>query len=108
MAAVNENFNPTPPTGNVSNLNYRVSKKCRGNFFPLRSKEAPRFGPFRSPMPAFLPVEGAMVPVQSVRELIHHLGCWRKPRPPDRAKPHGNECAALVSRPTEDLRQSHR
>src|SRR5207249_11660107 len=104
MAAVNENFIHTSQTGNVSHLNNRFSKKCRGNFFPPEQKKAARSDRFRSPMPAFLPVEGAMVPVQSVRDLIHYLGCWRKPRPPDRANPHGIEYADIVSRHTVVLR----
>src|SRR5437870_10523165 len=44
MAAVDENFIHTSQTGNVSHLNNRFSKKCRGNFFPPGSKEALRFG----------------------------------------------------------------
>src|SRR5437899_7401256 len=102
MAAVNENFIHTSQTGNVSHLNNRFSKKCRGNFFPPEQKKATRSDRFRSPMPAFLPVEGAMVPVQSVRELIHHSGSCGKRRPPSRAKRHGKEGPGFGRSQTED------
>src|SRR5207248_7871309 len=108
MAAVNENLIHILQKGIASHLNNRFSNKCRGNFFPPSPKEAPRSGRFRSPTPAFLPAEAAMVPVQSVRALLRLLGCWRKLRPPDRAKPRGKECAALVSRHTEDSQQRDR
>src|SRR5437867_937581 len=65
MAAVNENFIHTSQTGNVSHLNNRVSKKCRGNFFPPEQKKAARSDRFRSPMPAFLPCHGARWPALS-------------------------------------------
>src|SRR5947199_10020869 len=73
MAAVNENFSHTSQTGNVSPLNNRFSKKCRGDFFPSEQKNAARSDRFRSPTPAFLPVDRAMVPVHSVREPVNRL-----------------------------------
>src|SRR5437899_13105786 len=87
MAAVNEHFIHTSQTGNVSHLNNRFSKKCRGNVFLPEHKKANRSDRFRSPMPPFLPVEAAMVAVQSVRALTHHRTTWPKPRPPDPPNP---------------------
>src|SRR6266513_267547 len=62
MAAVDENLIHTLQEGNVSHLNNRFSNKCRGNFFPPGPKEAPRFGRFRSPGPAFHRVAGSLAP----------------------------------------------
>ncbi len=95
VAAVNENFIHTSQTGNVSHLNNRFSNKCRGNFFPPRSKEAPRPGRFRSPKPAFPRDAGATAPAQPVRVSIHHHAPWRKLRLPDRLKLRATECAGL-------------
>src|SRR5262249_35648735 len=104
-AAVDENFIHISPTGNVSHLNNRFSKKCRGNFFPPGPKEAPRFDRFRSPRPAFRRDAGAPASAQSVRVSIHHRARWRKLRPPDRVTLRGKACRGLVSRRKEDSRR---
>src|SRR6266571_8525746 len=101
MAAVDENLIHTSQKGIASHLNNRFSNKCRGNFSPPSPKEAHRFGRFRSPRPAFLPAEAAMVPVQSVRELIHYRTRWQRLRPPDRVTLRGKACRGLVSRRKE-------
>src|SRR5213079_312268 len=105
MAAVNQNLIHTWQKEIVLYLNNRFSNKCRGNFFPPGSKEAPRPGRFRSPKPAFPRDAGATAPAQPVRVSIHHHAPWRKLRLPDRLKLRATECAGLVSRYKEDLRQ---
>src|SRR5947207_14871483 len=105
MAAVNENFIHTSQTGNVSHLNNRFSNKCRGNFFPPRSKEAPRSDRARSPGPAFHPGEGAPVLAQSMRAPTRRRAPRQKALLPGRAKPRVKDYVDLAPRCREGSRR---
>src|SRR6266436_7269945 len=98
MAAVNKNFIHTSQTGNVSPLNNRFSKKCRGNFFPPGPKEDPRSDRVLFPTPAIHRAAAAMAPAESIPALTHRLARWRKARPTGRVELPAKACGGLVLR----------
>src|SRR6266480_4638524 len=98
MATVNENLIHTCQRGIVSYLNNRFSTKCRGNFYPPKSKEAPRSGRPQFPGPAFRRDETALAPVQLVYAAIRRRARRRRAHLPDRARLHAKAYVDLVPR----------
>ena len=105
MAAVNQNLIHTWQKEIVLYLNNRFSNKCRGNFFPPRSKEAPRSDRARSPGPAFHPGEGAPVLAQSMRAPTRRRAPRQKALLPGRAKPRVKDYVDLAPRCREGSRR---
>src|SRR5438552_416539 len=105
MAAVNKDLIHTWQKEIVVYLNNRFSNKCRGNFFPPRSKETARSGRSQSPGPAFHPGEGAPGPAQSMRAPARRRAPRKTARPQDRAKPRAKEYVDLAPRCREDSRR---